>query len=130
MEHSMKSAYKPIRYTPDLFGKDELSDYPWVFRSTDKSVYIVGVSKILEDSLLIKGFVESESRPGMYHYVVVCLSGPKWKNIRGSGFCECESVNYYGKPCKHILKLRNVFRKNIGHMPGMGLIRREAEGQQ
>jgi len=108
-----KQSSRP-RYEPDLFTKKEVSEYPWVFKSSDSSVYITNVGStgsIIE----LKGFVrsESESRKDMYFYVVVPLSARNGKDIAGVGKCTCESTNYYGRQCKHMLHMRNVYRKNM-----------------
>lgn len=52
----------------------------------------------------VEGFVRSESRKGKYHRTTVRLSRSR---ITG-GTCTCESVSFYGEPCKHMLRLRNV----------------------
>ena len=110
------------KYTPDLFERSELSEYPWIFRSSDRKVYLIAAGKAAEGTYL-KGFVESESRPGMYHYVVAMVGSRH--ELVGGGFCECESRRYYGKPCKHVLKIRNILVKNSHSIPGLDIARRE-----
>ncbi len=56
------------------------------------------------------GYVASDSKPGLF-YTVKTEYEPGSKNII-YGECTCESYEYYGSPCKHILRLRNVFLKN------------------
>ncbi len=107
--HAQK--YIGPKYEPDLFTRQEVSEYPWIFRSADRSVYIVQVGStggVLE----LKGFVESETRKDMYFYVIAPLSQANGKDIVGVGKCGCESANFYGRQCKHMLHLRNVYRKN------------------
>ena len=122
MTGNVSKAAQYEKYTPDLFERSELSEYPWIFRSRDKKVYLIAAGETSEGTYL-KGFVESDSRPGMYHYVVAMVGSHH--EIVGGGFCECESRVYYGKPCKHILKIRNIMVKNRHSIPGFDLARRE-----
>ncbi|MGC8537991.1 MAG: SWIM zinc finger family protein [Candidatus Micrarchaeia archaeon] len=84
-------------------------EFNWIFKSGKEQVYMLSVNKN-SSGTYVKGFVESESRKGMYHYAVAFIS-PR-KDIVGGGFCECESRHYYGKPCKHVLSLRNMYEKH------------------
>ena len=117
-EKQHKERRKWPKYEPDLFTREEISEYPWVFRSSDRSVYIfqaAGMVGVLE----LKGFVESESRRGLFHYVIVPLSVRNGKDIVGVGKCACESANFYGRQCKHMLHMRNVYRKNREEIDGL-----------
>ena len=116
---------KNERYKPDLFTRDEISDFPWIFRSSDRKVYLIAAGKVKE-GINLKGFVESDSRPGMYHYVVAVV-GHRKEIVGGNGFCECESSIYYGEPCKHVLKIRNILVKDRFKIPGLELIRKEGK---
>ena len=67
------------------------------------SVYETGAKKD------INGYVRSDSRDGYYSVNIDFVDGPKhilW------GTCQCESYEYHGIPCKHMLNLRNVYIKN------------------
>jgi hypothetical protein len=74
-----------------------------VFMNHSKSVLLskVGVASI-------EGFVKSSSTKDCYYPVRVKLEG---SNIVG-GWCECASVSFYGIPCGHMLKIRNVAVRN------------------
>jgi hypothetical protein len=122
MAENVSKGAQCAKYTPDLFERSELSEFPWIFRSRDRKVYLVAAGKASEGTYL-KGFVESDSRPGMYHYVVAMVGSHH--ELVGGGFCECESRVYYGKPCKHILKIRNIMVKNRSGIPGLDLARKE-----
>ncbi len=77
--------------------------------SSDRDVAICSiVSK--GRGLTINGYVKSESNPNALYPVEVTYL-PAGKQIM-FGNCQCESYRYYGDPCKHILKLRNVYVKN------------------
>lgn len=104
-----KGSTSRVAYKPDLYTGQEVAEFPWVFRSKNYAVYILSIAKDLEGTYL-KGFVESESRNGFYHYAVVLVG--QNKGIVGGGFCECESRHYYGKPCKHVASLRNMYIKH------------------
>ena len=122
MAENVSKAAQYVKYTPDLFERSELSEYPWIFRSSDKAVYLIAAEKASQ-GIYLRGFVESESRPGKYHYVVAMVGSHN--DLVGGGFCECESMVYYGKPCKHILKIRNILGKNKYRIPGLNLARKE-----
>gem|GEM_PF-6748231 len=96
-------------YEPDLFTRQEISEFPWIFKNKTESAFILAVNGN-RNGTYIKGFVESESRDNMYHYVAVFVS--LGRKVEGGGFCECESRHYYGKPCKHVLSLRNMYVKH------------------
>lgn len=68
------------------------------FMNERKSVIITRFS-----ASRVEGFVESETRKKRYHMVSIDLDGTR---ISG-GTCTCESIPFYGTPCKHMLKLRN-----------------------
>ena len=77
--------------------------------SSDRDVAICSVSG-KGRGLSINGYVKSESNAeSLYHVEVTYLPASKQVLF---GNCSCESYKYYGDPCKHILKLRNVFVKN------------------
>lgn len=61
-------------------------------------------------SINLSGYVKSESKPSMLHYVEMSYL-PSGKQLL-FGNCSCEAYRYYGGPCKHMLKLRNVYVKN------------------
>lgn len=96
-------------YVPDLFTKQEISEFNWIFKNRKESAYILAVNKN-SSGTYVKGFIESESRKGMYHYVVAFIG--RRMDIVGGGFCECESSHYYGKTCKHVLSLRSMYEKH------------------
>ena len=104
-----KSGELKSSYAPDLYTRQEVSGFNWIFRNRKEGVYILAVNKN-SSGTYVKGFIESESRKGMYHYVVAFIG--QSREIVGGGFCECESRHYYGKPCKHVLSLRNMYEKH------------------
>ncbi len=58
----------------------------------------------------ITGYVESESEAGFFHTVHAEYESASKNLIYGN--CDCEAYKYFGNPCKHILKLRNVYIRN------------------
>lgn len=80
-----------------------------LFKSAKKDVMLYGV--VREGRAVdINGYVSSESHKGFF-YAVSAKYEPGSKNIL-YGVCDCEAYKYFGNPCKHILRLRNVFSKN------------------
>lgn len=77
--------------------------------SRDKSTRIYGISNKNRE-VNISGYSESESRKGYFHEVGVTYLPESMYIINGN--CTCEASKYYGMPCKHMLKLRNVYIKN------------------
>ena len=96
-------------YGPDLYIREEIAELPWVFKNKTGEAFVLAVNKGPMGTYL-KGFVESESRKGMYHYVVELVD--RRMTVVNGGFCECESRHYYGRPCKHVTHLKNVYLKN------------------
>ncbi len=78
--------------------------------SKDKGTRIYGIN-IKGREVEISGYSESESRSGYFHKVEVEYLPRSMHLINGN--CTCESFKYYGMPCKHMLKIRNVYIKNI-----------------
>ncbi len=98
-------------YQPDLFTKDEVRGFGCRFRSSDGRVRI---SNVVVDGpvLMVIGFVASDSRRGLYHHVRAPLGMDGGRTIMGQGYCRCESTHYHGRPCKHVLNMRNVYVRN------------------
>ena len=106
---SAKHSFSRTTYTPDLYTKEEVAGYPWIFKNKKEDVYVLAVNKGNMGTYL-KGFAESESRKGMYHHVVELVDARMI--VVNGGFCECESRHYYGRPCKHVIHLKNIYLKN------------------
>ncbi len=87
---------------------DILSGQSLIYKSSNESIYITKIDQIGK-YILIRGAAKSDSVEGWYYSVEVeCdYSG----NIM-LGRCDCPSYKYYGDPCKHELRIRNVFQKN------------------
>lgn len=83
---------------PILYKKEEV-EAKAIFENDQKTVVI---SKFDDDS--IEGYVRSASRKNKYHRVTVAMDG----NRIIDGACSCESVRFYGTPCRHMLRLRNT----------------------
>ncbi|MCL4376208.1 SWIM zinc finger domain-containing protein [Candidatus Parvarchaeota archaeon] len=77
--------------------------------SSDKKTRIYGLD-VKGREVMISAYSESESRKGYFHKVEVEYLPASMYLINGS--CTCESFQYYGMPCKHMLKVRNVYLKN------------------
>ena len=105
-------------YVPDLFTKDELRSFDCRFTSSDRSVHIANAAPV-NGILLVMGFVRSDSRHDLYHYVVAPIHISNGRDIAGVGHCRCESTHYHGRPCKHVLKLRNVYERNKTRLEGV-----------
>lgn len=86
------------RVEPKLYRYDDITVVP-ISVNTERTVIITDVY-----GETINGYVKSASRRPLYHKVTVDVNGA---NIIG-GECTCESTKYYGRPCKHMLKLRNA----------------------
>ncbi|MDE1852001.1 MAG: SWIM zinc finger family protein [Candidatus Micrarchaeota archaeon] len=82
---------------PLLYDYDEVKGRA-LFMDNRRKVVITGLGKGS-----VEGFVKSESRKGKYHRTTIRLD----RNRIAGGTCTCESVSFYGEPCKHMLKLRN-----------------------
>ncbi|MEM0201993.1 MAG: hypothetical protein QXR73_02355, partial [Candidatus Micrarchaeaceae archaeon] len=68
-------------YEPDLYTKEEIAEFPWIFKNKKEDAYVLAVNKGIVGTYL-KGFVESKSRKGMYHYVVELIN-PKMIIMNG-----------------------------------------------
>ena len=77
--------------------------------SSDKKTRIYGLD-VKEREIRISAYTESESRRDYFHKVEVDYLPASMYLINGS--CTCESFQYYGMPCKHMLKVRNVYLRN------------------
>ncbi len=110
-----ETVQKTATFIPDLFTKDEVKGFRCRFASRDGSTYIANVASD-GNALLVMGFVRSDSRHDLYHYVVAPLDLGSMRDLAGGGHCKCESTHYHGKPCKHVLKLRNVYWRNRGRL--------------
>ncbi len=77
--------------------------------SSDKNTRIYGLN-VKGRAVDISAYSESETRKGYFHKVDVEYLPSSMYLISGS--CTCESFKYYGMPCKHMLKVRNVYIKN------------------
>ncbi len=90
------------------FTLDSIIGDPLVI-STDKTTRIYGLN-IKGREIDISAYSESESMKGCFHKVEVQYLYSSMYIVNGS--CTCESFQYYGMPCKHMLKVRNVYIKN------------------
>jgi hypothetical protein len=88
---------------------DEILGSPCLVISSDKKTRIYGIN-INGRTTKISGYTESESREGYFHKVEIDYLQASMYLLGGN--CTCESVQYYGVPCKHMLKIRNVYIKN------------------
>ena len=64
----------------------------------------VVISSVSSDGRTVSGYVRSNSRASRYHKTTIDIDG---NDITG-GECTCESAFFYGRPCKHMLRLRNA----------------------
>ncbi len=131
-----------LRYVPDFYSRKDVKSFAPLFTNSDRSVKIISMEIIsnitargflrvsetsgydleafkrydisLPECTYVKGFVKSDSRNGQSYYVVAAFD--KHGNLIGHGFCDCESSNYYGLPCKHVNKLRNVVKRNMDEL--------------
>jgi hypothetical protein len=85
-----------------------------VIQSTEKDVMIYGVNSF-HRKVDLRGYVQSESRNPLFHEVAVEYD--PWSRRIIFASCTCESSKYFGDPCKHASKLRNVFVKNQSKLP-------------
>lgn len=77
--------------------------------SSDKSTRIYGLSNKGRE-VSISAYTESDTRKGYFHRVEIQYLPGSMYLLDGN--CTCESFQYYGMPCKHMLKVRNVYIKN------------------
>ncbi len=77
--------------------------------SSDKKTRIYGLD-VKGREITISAYSESESNVGYFHKIEIEYLPGSMYLINGS--CTCESFQYYGMPCKHMLKVRNVYLKN------------------
>lgn len=77
--------------------------------SNDKQIRIYGINAKNRE-IEISAYSESDSRKGYFHRTEIEYLPGSMHLINGS--CTCESFRYYGMPCKHMLKVRNVYIKN------------------
>ena len=80
-----------------------------LLESHDKTVRLYGITSTGR-KIDLQGYVMSESSRNYFHKVSAEYE-PASKNLI-YGNCDCEAYLYFGSPCKHILKLRNVYEKN------------------
>ena len=97
-----------------LFGLDEILGKPLIV-SKDKKTLIYGI-EIDNRKVDLRGYVESESRNDYFHMVETTYLPNSMHMLDGK--CSCESYEFYGFPCKHMQKLRNVYIKNIKKFGG------------
>ena len=84
------------------------------------------------DVLMLKGFVE-DSRHGFYHYVVAPLDMAHIQEVIGRGVCDCESAQHGGKPCEHVIRLRNIYirhRRELDVLFGVPRLRTVGDGEE
>lgn len=91
-----------------MYSLEEILGKPLII-SSDKKTRIYGLD-IKGREIEISAYAESESRKGYFHKVEIEYLPASMYLINGS--CTCESFQYYGMPCKHMLKVRNVYLKN------------------
>ncbi|MGC8533203.1 MAG: SWIM zinc finger family protein [Candidatus Parvarchaeum sp.] len=91
-----------------MYKLDEILGKPLIV-SYDKKTRIYGLN-VKDREIEISAYSESESRKGYFHKVQIEYLPASMYLINGS--CTCESFQYYGMPCKHMLKVRNVYIKN------------------
>ena len=91
-------------------GLEEILKRGSILESKDKTVRIYG---LVNDNRKtdVSAYVESETSHGSFYSVKIEVE-PRIKHLI-YGSCTCESFEYHGNPCKHMLKLRNVFQRNI-----------------
>lgn len=93
-----RKAQSMKRPAPKLYTYSEIEQQP-IFVNEGRTVVIVSI-----EDYTISGYVKSSSRGDSYHKVSVETSGI---DIIG-GSCTCESTHFYGRPCRHMLRLRNA----------------------
>ncbi len=99
-----------IKHPERLYTETEIKRLPSIFVSTDGEVYLRDKRVYDNGGYQIDGFVKSKRGIG-YHYLWV--NADRSNNILGkNSSCGCEAARYYGNPCNHMLKLRNVAVKN------------------
>ena len=95
-----------------FFTKSEVLSFNVGYWVNDKQRHnhIAVLNVALDGSvLMLKGFVESESRRGFYHYVIAPVHPVSIQKLAGKGKCDCESAQYNKMPCKHVIRLRNIY---------------------
>ena len=80
-----------------------------IILSRDKQTRIYGLNSKGRE-IDISAYTESESRKGYFHKVEIEYLPGSLHLVNGN--CTCESFHYFGMPCKHMLKVRNVYIKN------------------
>jgi hypothetical protein len=91
-----------------MYKLEEILEKPLII-SSDKKTRIYGLH-FKDREIIISAYSESESSKGYFHKVEIEYLPASMYLINGS--CTCESFQYYGMPCKHMLKVRNVYLKN------------------
>ncbi|EEZ92944.1 MAG: zinc finger SWIM domain protein [Candidatus Parvarchaeum acidiphilum ARMAN-4] len=91
-----------------MYKLEEIIGKPLI-TSSDKKTRIYGLN-VKGREIEISAYLESESRKGYFHKVEVEYLSASMYII--NGICTCESFQYYGMPCKHMLTARNVYLKN------------------
>lgn len=92
------------------FSLEEILKNNVILSSKDRKVRIYGLLNEGRKSD-VSAYVESDSINGSFYSVKIEVE-PEIKHLV-YGSCTCESFEYHGNPCKHMLKLRNVFQKNL-----------------
>lgn len=91
-----------------LLKLDEIIGTP-LLESKDKKVKIFGI--VSEGRKIdISGYVSSEASPEYVHKVKAEYEPASMHILYGN--CDCEAFRFYGDPCKHVLRLRNVYVRN------------------
>lgn len=95
-----------------LIKLEDLLQRP-LMTSSDGDAHIYGI--VREGRITqINGYINSESREGYLHKVKAVYEPGSRHLLYGD--CTCEAFKYYGDPCKHIIKLKNVYIKNADRL--------------
>ena len=125
-----KTAPQPYMYT-----RQEVRAFGARYWTKDRNrnAHTAMLDVTLEDqALMLKGFVE-DSRHGFYHYVVAPLDMAHIHDVTGNGVCDCESAQHGGKPCEHVIRLRNIYirhRRKLDALFGVPRLRTVGNGEE
>ncbi len=108
----MPETITKTEYKPFIMTKKQLASKEFAFVNGNHSVMIESIANGQNlCSYLLKGYVESNERKGLYFQVDIVISDSKHNSIPWSN-CTCTSAHYRSNPCHHALRMRDVFLAN------------------
>ncbi len=108
----MRERTSAAQFRPYTCAQSQLEGMEFRLVSSDKSVMIltIGDGK-LPGSYKLYGYVKSENRENTYFRVGVAISGNRNNMIPWSS-CTCNDAHFRGNPCKHSVKMKDLFMSN------------------